>query len=264
MSGLSDSPVSAPALAASGIVKRFGGLAAVDGVSLDLPPGRIHGLIGPNGAGKSTLFDCLAGEIAADAGRIEIGGARVERLGPEQRLRRGLGRTFQIPRPFPRLSVLENVMLGAQGQLGERILPNFLLPAAVARQERAAREKALDLLAFVGLERHAEAPARVLSGGERKLLELARALMAAPRLLLLDEPAAGVNPALLEIVLQRILDINKQGVAVLVIEHDMQAVAALCAHVHVMAAGRVLCEGTPKQVLNDARVVEAYLGGAAA
>ena len=132
----------------------------------------------------------------------------------------------------------------------------------MGKQSRVAECPAVQ--ADFGLERHAEAPARVLSGGERKLLELARALMAAPRLLLLDEPAAGVNPALLEIVLQRILDINKQGVAVLVIEHDMQAVAALCAHVHVMAAGRVLCEGTPKQVLNDARVVEAYLGGAAA
>jgi len=253
-----------PALAAFALVKRFGGVAAVDGVSLSLPPARIHGLIGPNGAGKSTLFDCLAGEQRADAGRIEIGGVAVERLGPERRLARGLGRTFQIPRPFPRLTVLENVMLGAQGQLGERIAPNFLAFAAVARQERAARARARELLAFVGLERHAQDPARVLSGGERKLLELARALMAEPKLLLLDEPAAGVNPALLEIVLQRILDINRQGVAVLVIEHDMQAVATLCAHVHVMAAGRLLCEGTPAEVLRDARVVDAYLGGAAA
>ena len=132
----------APALAAFDLVKRFGGLAAVDGVSLALPRGQIAGLIGPNGAGKSTLFDLLAGEQRADAGRIEIGGARVERLGPEARLKHGLGRTFQIPRPFAALTALENLMLGAQGQAGERILPNFYAPRRVAAEERAARDKA--------------------------------------------------------------------------------------------------------------------------
>jgi branched-chain amino acid transport system ATP-binding protein len=155
-------------------------------------------------------------------------------------------------------------MLGAQGQSGERIWPNWLAPRLIARQERACRDKAMDLLAFVRLERLAREPARVLSGGERKLLELARALMAEPRLLLLDEPAAGVNPSLLEVIVKRIVEINRRGVAVLVIEHNMDVIVRLCGRVYVMAAGKLLSEGRSEDVVRDPRVVDAYLGGTTA
>jgi branched-chain amino acid transport system ATP-binding protein len=253
-----------PALSAKSLVKRFGGVAAVDDVSIDVARGEIVGLIGPNGAGKTTLFDLLAGELKPTSGRIWLDGAPVDSAPPDSRLAHGLGRTFQIPRPFPGMTLIENVMLGAQGQTGERIWPNWIAPRRVAREERACRDKAMDLLAFVKLDRLAREPARILSGGERKLLELARALMAEPRLLLLDEPAAGVNPSLLEGILERIVEINRRGVALLVIEHNRDVIVRLCARVFVMAAGKLLCEGRPEAVVRDPRVIEAYLGGAAA
>jgi branched-chain amino acid transport system ATP-binding protein len=253
-----------PLLLAKSLIKRFGGVAAVDDVTIDVDRGEIVGLIGPNGAGKTTLFDLVAGELKPTSGRIWLDGAAVESAPPDSRLAHGLGRTFQIPRPFPGMTLIENVMLGAQGQSGERIWPNLIAPRLVAREERACFDKGMDLLAFVKLDRLAREPARVLSGGERKLLELARALMAEPTLLLLDEPAAGVNPNLLEVIIERIVDINRRGVAVLVIEHNMDVIVRLCTRVFVMAAGKVLCEGTPEAVVRDPRVVEAYLGGAAA
>ena len=253
-----------PALSANSLVKRFGGVAAVDGVTIRVGQGEIVGLIGPNGAGKTTLFDLIAGEQKLTSGRVSLNGAAVESLPPHLRLEHGLGRTFQIPRPFPGMTLIENVMLGAQDQSGERIWPNWLAPRLIARQERNCRDKAMDLLAFVRLERLAREPARILSGGERKLLELARALMAEPRLLLLDEPAAGVNPSLLEVIVKRIVEINRLGVAVLVIEHNMDVIVRLCGRVYVMAAGKLLCEGRPEDVTRDPRVMEAYLGGATA
>jgi len=250
------------ALAARDLVKRFGGVAAVDGVSIDVPRGRIFGLIGPNGAGKTTLFDLLAGEQRPTGGNIVLNGVAIERAPPQARLAHGLGRTFQIPRPFPGMTLVENVMLGAQGQSGERIWPNWLTPGRVRREERVCRDRAMELLRFVELDKLALSPARVLSGGQRKLLELARALMAEPSLLLLDEPAAGVNPTLLAVIVDRIVAINRRGVAVLVIEHNMDVIVKLCDHVFVMAAGRLLCEGTAETVTKDPRVIEAYLGGA--
>jgi len=253
-----------PALAARDLVKRFGGVAAVDGVSIEVPSGRIFGLIGPNGAGKTTMFDLLAGEQRPNSGRISLNGVAIERAPPQSRLANGLGRTFQIPRPFPGMTLIENVMLGAQGQSGERIWPNWLNPGRVRGEERACRDRAMELLRFVELDHLALSAARVLSGGQRKLLEFARALMAEPSLLLLDEPAAGVNPALLAVIVDRIVEINRRGVAVLVIEHNMDVIVKLCEHVFVMAAGRLLCEGAPEAVTTDARVIEVYLGGAPA
>jgi branched-chain amino acid transport system ATP-binding protein len=253
-----------PALAARDLVKRFGGVAAVDGVSIEVPSGRIFGLIGPNGAGKTTMFDLLAGEQRPNSGRISVNGVAIERAPPQSRLANGLGRTFQIPRPFPGMTLIENVMLGAQGQSGERIWPNWLNPGRVRGEESACRDRAMELLRFVELDHLALSVARVLSGGQRKLLEFARALMAEPSLLLLDEPAAGVNPSLLAVIVDRIVEINRRGVAVLVIEHNMDVIVKLCEHVFVMAAGRLLCEGAPEAVTTDPRVIEAYLGGAPA
>lgn len=254
----------APILAARNLVKRFGAFAAVDGVSLAVRRGEIAGLIGPNGAGKTTLFDLLAGSQQPDSGEILIAGASTRALPAHRRIALGLGRTFQIPRPFPNMSVVENVMLGAQGQRGERIWPNWLTPGRVSREERETHDKAMALLEFMTLARLAREPARMLSGGQRKLLELARVLMAEPSIILLDEPAAGVNPSLLETIIDRILEIHRRGVTFLVIEHNMDMVARLCGRVVVMARGRRLAEGAPSEVARDPAVIEAYLGGSAA
>ena len=245
------------------VTRRFGGVEAVSGVSLSIPRGTITGLIGPNGAGKTTLFNLIAGTLAPSAGRITLDGRRIEHEAAHRRLARGLGRTFQIPRPFPAMTVLENVMLAAPGQTGERVLPNWLAPRRVAAQERRNAARARELIGFVTLDRLTEAPARSLSGGQHKLLELARVLMADPRIILLDEPAAGVNPSLLETIIDRIRALHARGITFLLIEHDMDLVGRLCGHVHVMAAGRMLAEGAPDAVIRDPAVIDAYLGGAA-
>lgn len=244
------------------LVKQFGGLRAVDGMSISLQRGELLGLIGPNGAGKTTLFNLIAGALKPNSGTIRLEDTEVSQEAPERRISRGLGRTFQIPRPFPQMTVLENVLTGAQNQSGERVFANFLQPGRVAAQERAAVDKARGLLDFVTLTALQHEPARVLSGGQRKLLELARILMADPGIILLDEPAAGVNPTLLEFIITRIVELNAQGKSILLIEHNMDMVARLCSRVVVMAAGRFLTEGKPDDVARDPIVIEAYLGDA--
>jgi len=243
------------------VVKAFGGHRAVDGVSFTLEPGRITGLIGPNCAGKTTLFNQIAGANAPDSGRITLDGRVISGLRPDQIFQAGLARTFQIPKPFAAMSVLENVMLAPQKQAGESFWRNWLWPAQVARQEAQVRERAMHWLDFVGLTHLALEPARVLSGGQRKLLELARAMVANLRLVLLDEPGAGVNPALLDTIVERIATLHRQGVNFLIIEHNMDLVASLCDPVLVMAQGRLLASGSAAQVLQDPQVVQAYLGG---
>jgi branched-chain amino acid transport system ATP-binding protein len=244
-----------------GVSKHFGGVKAVDNVSFCVERGSITGLIGPNGAGKTTMFDLIAGSHRPSGGRIVLNGRALERQQAQHRISAGLGRTFQIPRPFAEMTVLENLLLSAQGQIGERILPNWIGARRVARQERAHLARARALLDFLTLSALADEPARILSGGQRKLLELARVLMAEPEIILLDEPAAGVNPALLETIIARIGEINRGGITFLVIEHNMDVVARLCGKVVVMAGGRLLCEGAPAAVARDPRVIEAYLGG---
>jgi branched-chain amino acid transport system ATP-binding protein len=251
-------------LEATALTKSFGGNRAVDGVSFTVERGTITGLIGPNGAGKTTLFNCLAGLLRPTSGALALEGGRIDGLAPDAVFRRGLARTFQIPRPFPEMTVLENVMVAPLGQAGERFWANWLTPGRVARQERAVAERARHWLDFVGLAGLAHQPARVLSGGQRKLLELARVLVAEPRLILLDEPGAGVNPTLLDQIVERIAALNRQGVTFLIIEHNMDLVMSLCRPVLVMAQGRLIASGTAAEVRADPRVVEAYLGGAIA
>jgi branched-chain amino acid transport system ATP-binding protein len=252
-----------PIIETRDLVRHFGGLRAVDGLSLTLRRGEMVGLIGPNGAGKTTLFNLIAGSLTPSAGKIIIAGREVSRAGPERRIGLGVGRTFQIPRPFPEMTVLENVLTGRQMQAGEKIWMNFVRPGRVAAEERAAVDKARSLIDFVALSRLDGAPARALSGGQRKLLELARVLMADPAAILLDEPAAGVNPALLELIIDRVSALNARGATILLIEHNMDMVARLCRRVIVMAAGRRLTEGPPAEVAREPAVIAAYLGDAA-
>jgi branched-chain amino acid transport system ATP-binding protein len=261
--GSEQRPGDRPPIEARDLVKQFGGLCAVDSMSITLRRGEMVGLIGPNGAGKTTLFNLIAGSLKPTSGKIAIGGSDVSGEGPEKRIALGLGRTFQIPRPFAEMTVLENVLTGGQHQAGERIWMNFLQPGRVAAEEKAGIDKARALLAFVTLSKLEREPARILSGGQRKLLELARILMADPDTILLDEPAAGVNPTLLELIIDRVRELNTQGKTILLIEHNMEMVARLCERVVVMATGKLLAEGPPATVACDPAVITAYLGEAA-
>ncbi|MEQ5796614.1 ABC transporter ATP-binding protein [Paracoccus sp. NFXS7] len=247
-------------LAGRDLCRSFQGLRAVDGMSLSLAQGELLGLIGPNGAGKTTMFNMLAGSLLPSSGQIEVMGTNVTTEGAEKRLGRGLGRTFQIPRPFARMTVLENVLCGAQKQCGESVFGAAFRIGASRRDEAQALEKARHIIDFLLLTHLIDQPASVLSGGQRKLLELARILMADPKVILLDEPAAGVNPSLLEQIMERITALNAQGVSILLIEHNMDMMARLCTRVVVMALGRELTQGTPGSVIGDPGVMQAYLG----
>jgi branched-chain amino acid transport system ATP-binding protein len=243
-------------------VKSFGANRAVDGVSFVAEAGRITGLIGPNGAGKTTLFNAVAGEGPIDSGSIALDGTRIDALPPHQVFSSGLARTFQIPRPFKKMTVLENVMLVPEHQAGEKFWNSWIRPGQVARQERANLEKARAIIDFCGLTPVERQLAGAISGGQQKLVELARALMADPRIILLDEPGAGVNPALLDTIVDRIVALNKQGITFLIIEHNMDLVMSLCDRIVVMATGKVIAEGDAETIVSDTRVVDAYLGGA--
>ena len=242
------------------VSKHFGGAEVVSDITLKIERGGIFGLIGPNGAGKTTLFNLIAGTFKPSRGEILLAGAEITGEGAYRRLARGLGRTFQIPRPFAEMTLIENMLTAAQAQSGERLFANWLNPRRVAVEERANAERAMAHLEFLGLARLAREPARILSGGQRKLLELGRVLMADPRLILLDEPGAGVNPALLDTIIDRVAEINRRGITFLIIEHNMDLVARLCRHVFVLSAGRMLFEGTPSAVIKNPEVIDAYLG----
>jgi ABC-type branched-subunit amino acid transport system ATPase component len=247
-------------LEVSRLVKAFGSLRAVDGVDLVIEPGTITGLIGPNGAGKTTLFNLIAGALEPEAGAIRFMGERIDRLTPDRIFARGLARTFQVPRPFPQMTVLENLMLAPLRQAGERFWNNWTRAGSVRREERLARERALEVLELCDLADKAAELAGRLSGGQQKLLELARVLVAEPKLILLDEPAAGVNPVLLETLVDRIVRLNRRGVTFLVIEHNIDLVMAVCRPIAVMAQGRLIYHGDAAGVRKDRRVLDAYLG----
>jgi branched-chain amino acid transport system ATP-binding protein len=243
------------------LVKEFGGLRAVDGVSFKLTRGNITGLVGPNGAGKSTLFNTIAGFHRPTSGSIEFLGHAIGGLPPHQIFKHGLVRTFQIPRPFAAMTVLENTMLVPTGQSGEYFWNNWFRRSAVRAEERACRERAREILTFVGLEKLSGEFASNLSGGQQKLLELARVLMSDPSLILLDEPGAGVNPTLLVTIMDKLQELNQRGITFLIIEHNMDLIMRLCNPVLVMANGRLILEAPPDVVRKDPQVLEAYLGG---
>jgi len=231
-----------PALEIEDVRKSFGGVAAVNGVSLRLPPGRIYGLIGPNGSGKTTLFNCITGVERRDAGRIFLNGERIDGLKPYQVAQKGVGRTFQIIRVFPELTALENLLVVTRGAW------------------EAARAHALELLRFVNLEGLKDEYAGNLSYGQQKLVEFVRMLMRDPALVLLDEPAAGVNRTLLNDLLEAVRRLRDQGKTVLLVEHDMKVVMGLCETVFVLDHGEKIAEGPPGVIQTDERVIEAYFG----
>ncbi|GGV24885.1 ABC transporter ATP-binding protein [Kitasatospora herbaricolor] len=246
-------------LTARGLVRGFGGIRAVDGVDLAAPPGRITALVGPNGAGKSTLFDCLAGAARPDAGRVLLAGRDITRLPDHARARLGLARTFQQVAAFPGLTVAQNVRVGAeQGRGGAaRALPGLPAPgrAAARSAARAATDRALHLL---DLDPVRDWPADRLPPGALRLLELARALAAAPRVLLLDEPAAGLDLAQTARLAAVLRALTAEGMALLLVEHDVELVSRLADTVYVMAAGRVVARGPTREVLADPRVAAAW------
>ena len=251
-----------PILAVEGLTRRFGGLTAVDRCSFHIDARRITGIIGPNGAGKSTIFNMVAGALPPTAGRILLDGEDITGLPAHALFHRGIVRTFQIPHEFGRLTVLENLMAVPAGQPGERLWPVWLSPRAVARRERDVRALAEETLDFLTLWKLRDELAMNLSGGQKKLLELGRAMMAEPRLVLLDEPGAGVNPTLLVKLREMIWQINRErGYTIVIIEHDMDFIASLCERIIVLAEGSVLTEGTMAAVRRDSRVIDAYLGG---
>jgi branched-chain amino acid transport system ATP-binding protein len=249
-------------LTVENVTRSFGGLRAVDGCSLSVKEGSITGLIGPNGAGKTTLFNVITGFLKPTSGRIMLRDKRIDGLVPHQIFRKGVMRTFQIPRELKSMTVVENLMLVPAGQAGERIWNPWFLPLRVGRQEAANFAKAQVVLEFMELAHLRDEYAASLSGGQKKLLELARTLMGDPRLILLDEPGAGVNRVLLKKLVADIERLRREiGITFFVIEHDMDLITQLCDTVVVMSEGKTLAEGTPEQVKRDERVLEAYLGG---
>jgi branched-chain amino acid transport system ATP-binding protein len=255
--------VSEAVLSLRGLTRDFGPFRAVDGVSLDIRRGSITGLIGPNGAGKTTLFNMVAGSLRPTAGTVSLDGHDITGLRPEALFARGVARTFQIPRPFRRMSVLENVLLPPPGQTGETVLGALFRRGRVAEEEARLREKAQEVLEFVTLSHLADQPAGKVSGGQMKLLELARALMGDPKVILLDEPAAGVNPSLARVLIDRIEELNRRGVTFVVIEHDMDFVMRHCDPVIALAEGRVMFEGTAEEARRNPDLLDAYLGAPA-
>jgi len=241
--------------------RSFYGVHALNGMDLDVEAGTITGLIGPNGAGKTTLFNCVSGLVPPESGRVVFDGHDVTAEAPHRITRRGLVRTFQIARGFPRLSVLENLMLYGPRQPGETLWGSLARPAVVGHREEVLRKRAASIARRLNLARVANDPAAALSGGQKKLLEIGRALMTEPRLVLLDEPIAGVNPTLANEIAAHLESLAAEGgLTFLVIEHNMDMIARLCRPVIVMTEGRRLTQGTFAEIASDPRVQAAYMG----
>ena len=239
-------------LEARGVSKAFGGIHALDACSITVEQGTITGLIGPNGSGKTTLFNIITGYEKVDTGSVVFNGTSITNAPPDKVFRLGIGRTFQLTRIFPRLTVLENMHVAAQ----RRDLKGLLSRWSSSHEQR----RALELLDFVGISQLKNMPAANLSYGQKKLLEFAFILIAEPQVILLDEPAGGVNPTMIQHLADRIRDLNERGVTFLVVEHNMEFVMGLCHAVTVLHRGTKIAEGAPEAVRNNPAVLEAYLG----
>jgi len=241
-------------LQAEGVSKAFGGVQALSGCTVEVEQGSITGLIGPNGSGKTTLFNVMTGYERVDAGEVRFDGRKITNMPPDRVFGLGVGRTFQLTRIFPRLTVLENMLVATHR--GHRVRNPLARMGGPAERRRAA-----DLLEFTGIAGHAAALADTLSYGQRKLLELACLLVADPAVMLLDEPAGGVNPSLINEIAARIRELNAKGTTFLIVEHNMEFVMSLCDRVTVLDYGNVIASGSPEIIRSDARVLDAYLGG---
>ncbi|WP_201836508.1 ABC transporter ATP-binding protein [Microvirga zambiensis] len=248
-------------LTIEGLTKVYGALRVVDDVSFTVPSGDIVGVIGPNGAGKSTLFSLVTGFLDAAKGQVNLDRKPIGSLSPVERARSGMVRTFQVPREFSHLTVWQNLMAATPKQSGESLTNLFFRPGRIREEEDMNSQKVDAMLDFLRLSHVAHTPAGRLSGGQKKLVELGRALMTGARLILLDEPFAGVNPVLIEEIAERIRELNAQGIGFLIIEHDLGALTRLVSTLHVMDRGRLIASGVPAEVLANKQVREAYLGG---
>jgi neutral amino acid transport system ATP-binding protein len=248
-------------LSATGVSKHFKGLMALNDVSLEVQRRSITALIGPNGAGKTTLFNILSGFIRPDQGSVTFDGLSLDRVPAHRRARVGLVRTFQIPRVFSRLTVLENMLIADPDQPGERFLGCFYLRSAMRRREREERDEAMELLSLLNIDRLANDYAGTLSGGQRKLVELGRVLMIRPTMIMLDEPMAGVNPALGLRLLERVEYLRRErDLTFLFVEHDMEVVMRVSDRVVVLDEGRLIADGSAPDIRRNERVIDAYLG----
>jgi branched-chain amino acid transport system ATP-binding protein len=253
-----------PILRVDNLVKRYGGLIAVDGASFEVRRGSITGLIGPNGAGKTTTFDIIAGAQKPTSGKISFEGSDITGMPTHELFHLGIVRSFQIPREYGRLTVIENLMVAPPGQPGESVWSTWFTPGRVRARESEVMERADEALEFLGLSHLRDELAGNLSGGQKKLLEMGRAMMTDSRLVLLDEPGAGVNPTLMNKIIEMIRRLNaERGYTFCIVEHDMDLIARLCDPVIVLVEGKVLTQGPFWQVGNDPRVIDAYFGGGA-
>ena len=245
----------------SNIDKFFGGLHAVDNVSIEIKKGSITGLIGPNGAGKTTLFNIIAGHIEPSSGKVELDGANVSNMAAHELFSKGLLRTFQIAQEFSTLTVLENLMMVPGSQKGESLINTWFNNSGVSKQEEEIRSKAIEVIDFLNLSHLTQELAGNLSGGQKKLLELGRTMMVEAKLVLLDEVGAGVNRTLLNEIIEAIIRLNKEkNYTFCMIEHDMELISKLCDPIIVMAEGAILFQGTVQEVKASEEVIEAYLG----
>ena len=257
--GRGEGPGGGGLLRAEGVAKAFGGVQALGGCTIEVEPGSITGLIGPNGSGKTTLFNVITGYERLDAGEVYLDGTKITNAPPQRVFALGIGRTFQLTRIFSSLTVMENMLVASQHSSRQ---PGRVRNPLARAGGAADRQRAMDLLEFVGLTGHANAPAETLSYGQRKLLELAYVMVADPAIVLLDEPAGGVNPSLINHIAARIRELNAAGRTFLIVEHNMDFVMGICSRIAVLDYGTVVAAGPPEAIRRDPRVLDAYLGAA--